>query len=40
MKEETKAPTRCVPFAGQPGQPGVCIRCGKPATEKAVFAKA
>ena len=40
IKEETKATTRCIPFEGQSGESGVCIRCGKPAMEKAVFAKA
>ncbi|HKZ68808.1 MAG TPA: proline--tRNA ligase, partial [Anaerolineales bacterium] len=39
IQEETKATTRCVPF-DQPGAPGVCIRCGKPAKEKAYFARA
>jgi prolyl-tRNA synthetase len=40
IKEETKATTRCIPFDGQPGEPGVCIHCGKPAAEKAIFGKA
>lgn len=39
VKEETKATTRCIPL-DQSFPPGRCIRCGKPATEKAVFAKA
>jgi len=38
VKEETKATTRNVPF-DQPSEPGVCIHCGKPAKEKAYFAK-
>ena len=40
IKEETKATTRCIPLDGQPAEPGLCIHCGQPATEKAVFAKA
>ncbi len=40
IKEETKATTRCIPVDGQPAAPGVCIHCGKPAKEKAIFAKA
>ncbi len=40
IKEETKATTRCIPVDGQPASPGVCIHCGKPAKEKAIFAKA
>jgi prolyl-tRNA synthetase len=39
IKEDTKATTRCIPLE-QPGGEGVCIRCGKPAKEKAIFAKA
>jgi prolyl-tRNA synthetase len=39
IKEETKATMRCIPLE-QSGQPGRCIRCGQPATEKAVFARA
>ena len=39
IKEETKATTRCIPL-DQPGGSGVCIHCGKPATEVAIFAKA
>ncbi len=39
IKEETKATTRCIPL-DQPGGAGVCIHCGKPATEKALFARA
>ncbi len=39
IKEETKATTRCIPL-GQPGGSGVCIHCGKPAQEVAIFAKA
>ena len=39
IKEETKATTRCIPLE-QPGGSGVCIHCGKPAQEVAIFAKA
>jgi len=39
IKEETKATTRCIPLE-QSGGSGVCIHCGKPASEVAIFAKA
>jgi prolyl-tRNA synthetase len=39
IKEETKATTRCIPLE-QPGGSGVCIHCGQPATEVAIFGKA
>jgi prolyl-tRNA synthetase len=39
IKDETKATTRCIP-SEQPSDPGVCIHCGKPAKEKAFFARA
>ena len=39
IKEETKATTRCIPL-DQPGGSGVCVHCGKPATEVAIFGKA
>jgi prolyl-tRNA synthetase len=39
IKEETKATMRCIPLE-QPGGLGKCIYCGRPATEKAIFAKA
>ncbi len=39
LKEETKATTRCIPLE-QDGEPGMCALCGKPATEKAIFARA
>ncbi|MEW6129723.1 MAG: proline--tRNA ligase [Acidobacteriota bacterium] len=39
IKEETKATTRCIPLEQEPGA-GVCIRCGKPANEQTIFAKA
>ena len=39
IKEDTKATTRCIPL-DQKTEPGKCIVCGKPANEKAYFAKA
>ncbi len=39
VKEETKATTRCIPLDQEPGQ-GVCIICGKAATEKVIFGRA
>ncbi len=39
IKEETKATMRCIPL-DQSAEPGKCIFCGKPATSKAIFAKA
>ena len=39
IKEETKATTRCLPL-DQPGGSGVCVHCGKPAAEVAIFGKA
>jgi prolyl-tRNA synthetase len=39
IKEETKATTRCIPLE-QPGGSGVCVHCGQPATEVAIFGKA
>jgi prolyl-tRNA synthetase len=39
VKEETKATLRCIPF-DQPKDSGLCIYCGKPASERAYFAKA
>ena len=39
IKEETKATLRCLPVE-QPGGSGVCVHCGKPASDKAYFAKA
>ncbi|MEW6568584.1 MAG: proline--tRNA ligase [Chloroflexota bacterium] len=39
IKEDTKATTRCIPL-DQPGGTAMCIRCGKPARERAVFARA
>lgn len=39
IKEDTKATTRCIPL-DQKESTGKCIVCGKPAKEKAYFAKA
>ena len=39
IKEDTKATSRCIPLE-QPGGEGVCIQCGKPAQERALFARA
>ncbi|MGH2607372.1 MAG: proline--tRNA ligase anticodon binding domain-containing protein, partial [Anaerolineales bacterium] len=39
IKDETKATIRCIPLE-QPGGQGVCVHCGKPASERAVFARA
>jgi len=39
IKAETQATIRCLPLE-QPGGAGVCIHCGRPATEWAIFAKA
>jgi prolyl-tRNA synthetase len=39
IKEDTKATTRNLPM-DQPGGEGVCIHCGKPAKEQAIFARA
>jgi prolyl-tRNA synthetase len=38
IKEETRASTRCIPL-DQPGDRGTCIRCGAPATQRALFAR-
>jgi prolyl-tRNA synthetase len=39
IKEDTKATTRCIPF-DQPGGEARCIRCDRPAKERAIFARA
>jgi prolyl-tRNA synthetase len=39
IKEDTKATTRNIPTE-QSGGAGVCIHCGKPAQEQAIFARA
>jgi len=39
IQTETKATNRCIPL-DQPGGSGQCVHCGKPAQEKALFAKA
>jgi prolyl-tRNA synthetase len=40
IKEETNASTRCIPLDGGSNNNGTCIYCGKPATNKILFAKA
>ena len=44
IKEETKATTRCLPFIDNEGnvleEKGTCIRCGKPASHRWLFAQA
>jgi prolyl-tRNA synthetase len=39
IKEETKATLRCIPLEQESG-PGTCIRCGRDAHERAIFARA
>jgi prolyl-tRNA synthetase len=39
LKEDTSATSRCIPL-DQDIEPGVCAICGRPATEKAIFARA
>lgn len=39
VKEDTKATSRCIPL-DQPGGKGVCVVCGKSASEKVYFARA
>jgi len=39
IKEETKAATRNIPLE-QAGGEGVCVHCGKPAHERALWARA
>ncbi len=39
IQEETKATVRCLAF-GQPGEKGVCVRCGEPSPRRVHFAKA
>ena len=46
IKEQTRATMRCIPLdqtlgeGGQPVGPGVCVYCGQPARERAIFARA
>ena len=44
IKDETKATTRCLPFSDSHGtvqeESGSCIKCGKPAAHKWLFAQA
>ncbi|PIE84222.1 MAG: proline--tRNA ligase [Bacteroidia bacterium] len=42
IKEETKATIRCIPLEGELGyapEPGVCIRSGKPSSQRVLFAR-
>jgi hypothetical protein len=39
IKDETKATIRCIPLE-QPGEQGVCIGTGRPATRMAIFGRA
>ncbi|MGI4750868.1 MAG: proline--tRNA ligase [Janthinobacterium lividum] len=39
IKEETKATIRCIPL-DNPQEEGVCIRSGKPSTQRVLFARA
>jgi prolyl-tRNA synthetase len=39
IKETTKATLRCIPLE-QPAGKGICIQCGKPSSELAIFGKA
>ena len=39
ITEDTHATSRCIPI-DQPGGKGTCIRCGNPATRRAIFARA
>ncbi len=39
IKEETKATTRCIPLEQEKGR-GACIYCGRPASDKVIFARA
>jgi prolyl-tRNA synthetase len=47
IKEETRATMRCIPIdqdavlgAGTGSGAGTCVACGKPAAERAIFARA
>jgi prolyl-tRNA synthetase len=40
IKEETKATMRCIPLDQPAGGGGKCVYCSKPASEKAIFARA
>lgn len=40
VQEETKATNRCIPLDQEDAYEGRCIRCGRPARERAVFARA
>ncbi len=41
IQDETKASNRCIPLdQGEQVANAVCVRCGSPAKEKAIFARA
>jgi len=40
IKEETKATVRCIPLDAAGPETGHCVRCGLPAGDKAIFARA
>jgi prolyl-tRNA synthetase len=43
IKEETRATMRCIPIDQdneRPAHEGICVHCGKPASERAIFARA
>jgi len=39
IKDETKATIRCIPI-DNPQEVGVCIKSGKPSTQRVLFARA
>jgi prolyl-tRNA synthetase len=39
IKDETKATIRCIPL-NNPQEDGVCVRTGKPSTQRVLFARA
>jgi prolyl-tRNA synthetase len=40
VKDDSSATIRCLPLGEQPAQSGVCICCGRPAVDQAVWAQA
>jgi prolyl-tRNA synthetase len=43
IKEETRATMRCIPMDQdneRPAHEGICVYCGKPASQRAIFARA
>jgi prolyl-tRNA synthetase len=39
IKDETKATIRCIPL-NNPQEDGLCVRTGKPSTQRVLFARA